>query len=160
LPPFLLKDAQGLRVDLNSFKGVAFAFTFIFTRCPSPNLCPLLSHKFQVVQSLLKGSACKLLSVSIDPEHDTPETLARYAQGFAADPGIWNFATGSQKEISRLALSLGADFWEEQGVFSHYLRTVVVGADGTVRAIFADNTWTPETLGKAILAAQHPAPQR
>jgi protein SCO1 len=158
LPPFLFKDAQGRSVDLNTFKGVAFAFTFIFTRCPSPNLCPLLSHKFQTVQSLLKESKCKLLSVSIDPEHDTPETLARYAKGFGADPGIWSFATGSQTEISRLALSLGADFWEEQGVFSHYLRTVVVGADGTVRAIFADNAWTAEALANAILAAQHPAP--
>ena len=156
LPPFRMKDANGRELDGNVFKGVAFAFTFIFTRCPSPALCPLLSQKFREVQTTLQGTGCRLLSISIDPDHDTPEALARYASAVGADPQIWSFATGTREEVSRLALALGADFWEEQGVVSHHLRTVVVGADGTVSAIYDGNNWSAGELSADLLAARKP----
>jgi len=153
LPDFKLVDSNGRAVDRGSFKGVAFAYTFVFTRCPLPSMCPLLNRKFQQVQTLLDGSRCRLLSVSLDPLNDTSEVLARYGKSLGADPDRWTFCTGSEVEVRRLALFSGLNFWQEKGFISHNLRTVVVGADGTVRSVFEGNSWTVAELAQALRSA-------
>ncbi len=154
VPDFRLLDAKGERVTRETYQGMAFAYTFVFTRCPLPSMCPLLNHKFREVQGLIEGSKCRLLSVSIDPENDSPEVLGSYGKSLGADFGRWAFCTGDPKEIMRLALASGVNFWQEKGAISHNLRTVVVGSDGLVRTVFEGNSWSPSALAQALLRAQ------
>jgi protein SCO1/2 len=153
LPDFTLTDSRGQPVRLADYRGCAFAYTFIFTRCPFPKFCPLLTEKFAKTQALLAGGAAKLLSISIDPAHDTPEVLATYAARYQADPVRWRIATGDLAVLTTLALRSGANFWEEKGVLTHNLRTVVIGSDGKVRRIFTDNEWTPAQLAEELTKA-------
>ena len=154
LPDFTFTDAHGQPVRLADYRNRAFAYTFIFTRCPFPKLCPLLTEKFAQAQALLANSNAQLLSLSIDPAHDTPEVLAAYAALYHADPQHWRIATGDLAALTTFALRCGANFWEEKGVLTHTLRTVVIGADGKVRRVFTDNEWTPEQLAAELQPAQ------
>ncbi|HYF36732.1 MAG TPA: SCO family protein [Prosthecobacter sp.] len=150
LPNVSLVTTEGKAMHLHDLKGHPVAITFIFTRCPLPDMCPLLSQKFAATAKILPDNA-RLLSVSIDPDNDTPEVLAQYAARHIADGTHWRMATGTLKEITRLALACGADFWEEQGFISHNLRTVVVDAEGKLRRVFADQKWTSEDLVTELL---------
>lgn len=154
VPDFRLVDARGVQITRDTFQGVAFAYTFVFTRCPLPSMCPLQNRKFKEVQELISGSKCRLVSVSIDPENDSAEVLGRYGKSLGADFERWSFCTGDMKEIGSLALASGVNFWNEKGIISHNLRTVVVGSDGFIRAVFEGNSWIPSDLAKALLAAQ------
>jgi protein SCO1 len=148
LPDATLTDEQGRAFDLRSYRGNAVAITFIFTRCPYPDFCPRITGNFAAVQSALSGDAkapknWRLLSITIDPEHDTPEALRAYAQAHQADPAHWRFATGSLRAITTLALRCGLNFWDENGVIQHNLRTIVIDATGKVRRILPDGEWKP-----------------
>ena len=149
-PDFTFTDSRGQPVRLTDFRGHAFAFTFLFTRCPFPKMCPLLTEKFAKAQTLLGDSGAQLLSLNIDPAHDTPEVLAAYATRHRADPQRWRIATGDLAAITAFALRSGTSFWDEKGVINHNMRTVIVGSDGKVRRIFTDNDWTPEQLAELL----------
>lgn len=144
-----LVDQSGRPFDLDETRGKAVALTFIFTRCPFPKMCPLLAQKFATTQKLLKARGAMetlLLSVSIDPEHDRPEVLLRYAQHHKADTAIWRFATGDIKTITQLALLCGVNFWEEKGLVNHELRTLVLTPEGRVQRVFTGSGWSAQEL--------------
>src|SRR5271168_2012436 len=87
-PDFVLRAQDGAEVTLNQFRGKAVAVTFIFASCSAT--CPILTAKMASVQTELGsdfGSKIAFLSITIDPEHDTPDVLQRYARTFGADPG-------------------------------------------------------------------------
>jgi len=118
----------------------------------------LLAQKFRAVQTALTANPdghknWRLLSVTLDPAHDTPEALRRYAKAQQADPTHWRFATGELRAITTLALRCGVNFWDENGAIVHELRTVVVDPAGRVRRVFTDNEWTPEDLVRELRAA-------
>jgi protein SCO1/2 len=71
----------------------------VFTRCPS--VCPLLTAKFAALQKQLGGLPVRFVSISVDPEYDTPEVLAAYGARFEADPERWQFLTGPLQELER-----------------------------------------------------------
>ena len=156
-PDFAFTDTRGRPVRLADYRGSAFAYTFIFTGCPFPKMCPLLSEKFAKVQALLGNSSAQLLSVSIDPVHDTREVLAAYAKRHDADPKRWRIANGDLAAITAFALRSGANFWDEKGIINHNIRTVVVGPDGKVRRIFTDNDWTEKELSEILKAKLQPS---
>ena len=87
-----------------------------------------------------------LLSISIDPAHDTPERLTEYAKGYRPDPAHWSFATGDAAEIQKLAGFFGLSAIREGASLDHNLRTVVVDRAGRVRTIFTGNEWKPREL--------------
>lgn len=127
-------------------------------------MCPLLSSKFAAVQKLLVADSDEtkqslLLSVTIDPAQDTPEVLRLYAKRQKADPALWRFATGKLETITKLAFICGADFWEDNGLVNHSLRTLVIDTDGRVQRVFTDNDWTPEKLVSEIRSASKPKPK-
>ncbi|MEO6808065.1 MAG: DUF420 domain-containing protein [Isosphaeraceae bacterium] len=76
--------------------------SFIFTRCPSS--CPKISAVMKTLQSRLKGTKIRLVSLSVDPEHDTPAVLSSYARRFGADPDRWWFLTGPKDDVYQLLL--------------------------------------------------------
>lgn len=144
-----LVDQNGRTFDLEETRGKTLVLTFFFTQCPFPKMCPLLAAKFSEVQKTLSERGQKdilLLSVTIDPEHDGPSTLLRYASQYKADPLYWRFATGELRTITKLALLCGVNFWEDNGIVNHTLRTLVIAPDGEVKRVFADNSWSAKGL--------------
>jgi protein SCO1/2 len=153
VPDCTLTNQAGQAIQVTNFRGRALAFTFIFTRCPFPVYCPRLNQNFAAVQNaLLTDSAAAqtnwhLLSISFDPEFDTPERLANYGKVYKQNPAYWTFATGLTEEIQRLGGAFTLTYWKEEKVlFNHNIRTVVVDRQGRVQRIFKDNEWKPEEL--------------
>ena len=149
LPDCALTDARGQALRLHDFRGRALAFTFIFTRCPLPDYCPLMNRHLSAVQAALTtGEAAnwQLLSLSFDPDYDTPARLAAYAAPYQPDPAHWTFATGRAAEVRALGTVFGLAFANTGTPLEHNLRTVVVDAAGRVQRVFIGNAWTAAEL--------------
>jgi protein SCO1/2 len=150
LPDCTLIDQAGRPLRLRDFRGKALTLTFIFTRCPMPDFCPLVSRRMKTVQQALSAKDLatnwNLLSITIDPEYDTPERMAAYATGLGADLKHWSFATGKVKDIEALGGAFGLYVDRKALEIDHNMRTVVVDPDGRVRQIFTGNDWQDEEL--------------
>lgn len=165
LPEYHFTNQLGQAVSLSQFRGQALALTFIFTRCPFPTFCPLMSNNFRAVQEALLQNAnaptnWHLLTITFDPEWDTPPRLKGYARQFNADPQHWSFLTGTLIDITAIAEQCGLTFWREGdgSNISHNLRTVVVDARGRVQKIFTENKWTSQELAAEIMKAAQAKP--
>src|ERR1051326_3951557 len=102
VPDFALIDENGYPVRLTDFRGKAVVLTFVYTRCPLPNFCPLMSKNFQALQQRLQKEfpeRFQLLSVTIDPKFDRPKILKEYAGRYSANEKCWTFAPGTQQQI-------------------------------------------------------------
>jgi protein SCO1 len=153
--PFSLTNQNGERVSLDTFRGQPFVLTFVFTRCPVPNFCARMSNNFEELQSAIKtdgGTLAKtrLLSVTLDPGYDTPKVLSDYAAFHHADPGIWTFATGDEKEIDSLTRAFSVYRQNEGGTISHGLATALINPNGRIERIWRGNAWTPAEVIEAI----------
>jgi protein SCO1/2 len=160
MPDYHFTNQLGQAVSLSQFRGQALAITFIFTRCPFPTFCPLMSRNFEEVQKKLlaqPGSPTNwhLLTITFDPEYDTPPRLKGYAKQYNADPSHWSFLTGALIDITAIAEQCGLLFWREgDGVnISHNLRTAVLDTQGRVQKILPENKWTGEELAAEISKA-------
>ncbi len=148
MPNYPFTNELGQAVSLQDFKGQALGFTFIFTRCPYPTFCPRMTENFVAAYKQLSERPAgpknwRLLSISFDPEFDTPATLKLYARRYQYDPEKWNFVTGALLEIDAITEQFGLEFFREAGSFNfnHKLRTVVVDAQGRVQQVFVGNEW-------------------
>jgi protein SCO1/2 len=163
LPRYVFTNQFGRAFSTEDFKGRALAITFIFTRCPFPTFCPRMSEHFAEVQRRLLARAggptnWHLLTISFDPDYDTPEVLRRYAEARGADPAHWTFATGDLVDITAIGEQFGLEFWRDAGGgINHNLRTAVVDARGRVQTIWPENKWTPDELVEELLKAATPA---
>ncbi|MBI3080708.1 MAG: SCO family protein [candidate division NC10 bacterium] len=102
VPDFSLIERSGKRVTLADLRGKVWIANFIYTHCP--DTCPLQSAQMaQLQQEIGAERDLRLVSISIDPERDTPKVLSEYAARFGADPQRWLFLTGEKKAIYRLA---------------------------------------------------------
>jgi protein SCO1/2 len=161
----LLVDQQEQARPFSSFKGHRVAITFMFTRCPLPDFCPLMDRNFVAVQNTIKGAAdmrdVRLITMTLDPEFDTPAVLSRHAARLKADPAIWSFVTGEPKTAADFARQFGIYTERDLGTganLTHNLRTAVVDADGRMVKVHSGNDWTPADLVadlKATPAAAH-----
>ena len=146
-----LTNQLGRQVLFSQLRGQAFAFTFVFTTCPFPTMCPRMTSHFKEAFAGLsmstKGRTNWLLfSITIDPRVDTPAVLSRYAEAHGSDPARWSYLTGEESNIEALVKKFGLSFLREGGAINHNLRTVVVGVDGRIRKIFIGNDWQPSAL--------------
>jgi protein SCO1/2 len=158
LPEYHFTNELGQAVSTGQFKGQAMGITFIFTRCPLPNFCPKMTSNFQELQKKLLGMSdgptnWHLLTISFDPEFDTPEILKAYAERNKADPKHWNFLTGDISEISTISEQFGQMFWKDEGALNHNLRTAVIDASGKVQKVFQGNNWTTEEMVAEMVQA-------
>jgi protein SCO1/2 len=161
VPDVALVDQDGRPLRLADYHGKAVALTFIFTRCPMPDFCPLMMRNFQAAHATLTKDAAlaartHLLTISFDTEHDTPDVLRAFGKPFqktAAPFTHWTLATGKEEAIRQLGGALGLDYVEEDRSFTHNLRTAVLGPDGRLRRLFGGNEWTPEELVAELRAA-------
>ena len=148
MPVFQLVDQDGKKISLETFRGHPFVLTFIFTRCPIPNFCPRMSKNFLELQDAIRKQTgpvgqTRLLSISFDPEFDSPQVLKAYAEHAQADRNIWTLATGEKSEVNDLTQAFSVYVQAEGGSISHGLATVLVAGDGTIHKIWRGNGWTP-----------------
>jgi protein SCO1/2 len=160
IPDYELLAEDGRTIRFSDFRGQAMAFTFIFTRCPLPDFCPRMGNNFATTRTLLLTNApsvtnWQLLSISFDPERDTPEALRVYARSYRqSNPDRWLFTVASQKVLHTFAPELNLLLEKEaDGSISHNLRTVVVDPSGKLHKQFDGNRWTPQELAASIQEA-------
>lgn len=159
LPNGTLIAEDGQRIQLSGFRGKALAFTFFYTRCPMPNYCPLMNRNFAAARDLILSRAdaptnWELLSISFDPQDDTPQALANYGQLFRGDnTNHWVFAAATKAALAVLAPALDLMVIHEGDAISHNLRTVVLDPQGRIARQFDGNQWTPQELADAVVQA-------
>lgn len=145
-------DEAGAARSLTALRGHRVALTFIYTRCPLPDYCPLMSRHFKAIQDQISTSAdlrdVRLVSVTLDPEFDTPAVLEAHAKGVGADPRVWFFATGTRDDVLGFAKRFGvlAEPGESAGIVVHNLRTAVIDAQGRLVSVHSGNMWTPAEI--------------
>jgi protein SCO1/2 len=164
-PEYTFTNQFGQRVSTSQFKGQALAITFIFTRCPFPNFCPFTARNFAAAQQALleRTNAPKnwqLLTISFDPDFDTPPVLKAFGETYKYDPKHWTLATGAIVDIIAIGEQFGLIFQPEQtGTISHNLRTAVIDAAGRVQKIIVGNSWTPDELVDEMVKAAEVRPK-
>lgn len=154
IPDAALIDQQDRRRSLSEWKGTPLLITFIFTRCPLPNFCPAMNRNFASIQKSMSADPkltgrVKLVSVSFDPEHDTPAVLAAFAKKLDSDPAVWTWLTGDRVTTDRLAAKFGVSVVRGDvgpADVTHNLRTALVGADGRIVKLYSGNEWTPSAV--------------
>jgi protein SCO1/2 len=157
IPDLALVTQAGAPFTAANLRGKVTALTFIFTRCPVPEFCPLMVKRFQEVQRLVADDSdladVRLLAVTLDPAFDTPPVLDAYARAMRADPARWQFATGPEAEIARLTRAFAIHVERNGVLLDHTLATAVIGPDGRVVEIWRGNGWTPEQVVTTLRAA-------
>lgn len=145
MPDYEFVNEAGKKVRLSEFKGQAVGITFIFTRCPFPTYCPRMTSNFEKASAELAKAGgptnWHLLSISFDPEYDTPARLAEHANRFKRDAAKWNFVTSEKSEIQTLTERLGLMFASRNGTIEHNLRTAIIDANGRIAQIYIGNEW-------------------
>ena len=150
VPNFTLTDQAHTRISLSQLRGKVVVMNFIYTSCALPQFCYRMTNHFSVLQNRFKGRDGRdlvLLSVTFDPARDTPERLADYARQWRADAARWHFLTGSSDEIRRLADAFGLDYFPDEGLITHSLRTVIIDRAGRLLANVEGNRFTAQQLG-------------
>jgi len=143
-------DQNGTKQAFSAFKGRPLAITFIYTKCPLPDFCPLMDRNFAAVQQTLKTEPAlkqaHLVSISFDPATDTPAVLKKHAAQLKADPARWTFLTGDRVQIDTFASRFGmaiARAPTDPSNITHNLRTAIVDADGKLVKVYTGNDWKP-----------------
>jgi protein SCO1/2 len=170
IPDFKLTNQDGKRISLKDFHGKALAITFIYRECPLPDYCIRMSQNFSDLANRFMNDpeakdAIRLLSISFDPDRDTPEKLKQYGIGYMGNPSnanfsIWQLAVGPDAEVRKMADFFGLRYEVDpnnKAQIIHSLRTIVVSPSGKVVKIFPGNEWTPDELARELKAASSSA---
>lgn len=161
VPDFSLRNQSGRTISIRQFRGKVLILTFIYTRCASPRYCPLMSQNFAMLEKQLAAdpklyAQTHLLSISFDPEYDTPAVLRSYGSvylGKDAQQGFhhWDFAAPSEKELASLLQWFDVGVTRQNGgVVQHTVSTAIIGPDGRLRYWYPTNSWTPDTAMRGI----------
>jgi protein SCO1/2 len=160
---FTLTNQAGEMVTLDTLRGKVWVADIIFTRCAGP--CPVMTRQMRELQSALPATGnTRLVSLTTDPDYDTPAVLQQYGEKFGADFRSWMFLTGTKKQIGDLAIDslklTAVEVKPEQrrnpeDLFIHSTIFVVVDKRGRLRGVFetTGEGVNPERARKDILAA-------
>ena len=156
VPNFTLRNQDNREIHIKDYRGMALLLTFIYTRCPVPDYCTLMSDNFAQIDRTLGRDPelygkTHLLSISIDPEYDTPKVLRSYGAAHTERYqnetfAHWEFAGGTKEQVKEIAQFFGLTYFPEKDQIIHALRTVIVNPDGKVRKIYGGNDWKPEDV--------------
>lgn len=158
-PDFTLVNQDGKKINFNQYRGKALVMTFIYTRCPLPDYCPLMTQNFVTINRELQNNPAlrdktHLLSVTVDPDYDKPKVLREYGARYTGSEkdGFqkWEFATGSPEQIKTIAQFFGLNYWQEKDQIIHGLRTAIIAPDGKVVKVYRGNDWKPEDVTKDL----------
>ncbi len=171
LPDFQLTNQSGQRIHLNQYRGKVLLITFVYTRCPLSNYCPLMSRNFAAVDKMLAADPAlyartHLLSISFDPAYDTPAVLRSYGEAYTGRYTQerfqhWEFSAPNPRQLASLLQWFGVGVTPgPDKTLAHSLSTVVVGPDGKVRAWYPTNEWTPEQMFHDVQLAVSPVAKK
>jgi protein SCO1 len=160
LPNFALTNQDDKRIRMNDYRGKVLVLTFIYTRCPLPEYCTLMSANFAAIEKALGQQPAlyertHLLTISFDPDYDTPKVLRSYGAAYTgrySDETFthWEFATGSKDEVKGIAQFFGLRYYADSDQIIHGLRTAIIGPDGKVVKNYRGNDWKPEEIIKDL----------
>jgi protein SCO1/2 len=147
-PAFALTAQDGQRLALDELRGKVVVVTFIYASCA--DACPLLTAKMATLQDELGvdfGSRVFFVSITVDPERDTPEILTRYSQAHGANLSGWAFLTGTPDEIKAVARQYGIYYKRQAaGDVDHTFLTSLVDQRGTLRVQYMGVRFDPDEL--------------
>ncbi|WP_337175466.1 SCO family protein [Paludisphaera sp.] len=161
VPDFTMIQQDVTSRKLSELRGNVVVLTFIYTRCPLPEFCPMMDRKFnELSQSVAANPAragkVRLVSLSFDPDHDTPEVLSKHAAIRGAKPPLWTYATASHDDLAAIAPALGLTFGPRKNEIVHNLCTAVIGPDGRLARLDVGtkaNAWTASDMLRTISEA-------
>ena len=156
VPNFTLRNQDNREIRMQNYRGKTLLLTFIYTRCPIPEFCTLMSNNFAQVDRALSADAAvygktHLLSISIDPSYDTPEVLRSYGAAHTERYqnetfAHWEFATGTTEQVKKIAEFFGLSYIQEKDQIIHGLRTAIISPEGKVVKIYNGNDWKPDEI--------------
>jgi len=149
-PPTVLFDTAGKRFDIASRRGKVLLVSFVYTTCNG--VCPATTQTLTGIQKRLQaaklwGTSVEFISITLDPERDTPEVLGRYARLFGADPAAWHFLTGPSPQVESVISGWG--MWVKSGptgVLDHPSRIFLLDRQGRQREIYNLEFLTAESV--------------
>ena len=167
VPNYRLINQDGKAIRIQDYKGKTLLLTFIFTRCQDPDQCTLMSSNFATIDQGLQKQPevygkTHLLSISFDPEYDTPKVLRSYGAAYTGrytDETFdhWEFASGSADEVKGIAQFFGLRYYKDtqsgKEQVIHSLRTAVIGPDSKIVKVYRGNDWKPDEVLKDLQAA-------
>lgn len=157
-PDFTLSDQLERTISMADLKGRVLLVNFVYTSCP--DTCPIQTARMAQLQPQLQDAGLgpdriRLISITVDPERDTPVRLRGYAEQFGADPDLWNFLTGPVAEVRRVIVEgfkVAASETEhdhehgDEYIVAHSDRTLLVDPAGTIRAYYRSEEWDPAQI--------------
>ena len=153
LPEFTLLDQEGRAVAGSRFRGRQIVLNFIFTRCPIATMCPAATERMAALQKAAQAAGAKnfeLVSISLDPEYDTPGVLKDYAQLRGLDTSNWSFLTGPDAAVRHLLAQLGVIREFEGATIKHTLATVLINEEGKIAYRVDGSTWPVEDFVRRL----------
>ncbi len=159
IPGFSLVDQDGATVSEDLFRGRLTILAFSFTNCPS--VCPIMhSHLLRLSYEILAHSPVRIVTISVDPRHDTPEALRAYGERLGIDTGRWRMLTGDEPTIHAIVRSMKFAVADDPSLIvtlpngesmaniTHPSKFVLVGPEGTVIGLESGLEWeSSERLG-------------
>jgi protein SCO1 len=160
VPDYTLVNQDAKPIRIRNYRGRTLLLTFIYTRCPIPDYCTLMSNNFAQIERQLGQdpelyAKTHLLSISIDPAYDEPKVLRSYGAAHTERYeketfAHWEFATGTNDQVKEIAQYFGLRYFPEKDQIIHGLRTVIVNPDGKVAKIYTGNEWKTDELVEVI----------
>ena len=156
VPDFSLINQDRRKISLGQYRGKVLLITFIYTRCPLPDYCPLMSSNFAEIDKALRQQPAlyartHLLSVSFDSKYDTPAVLRSYGAAYTERYETetfdhWEFASGSDEELKAITRFFGLQYETNGDQISHSLVTAIISPEGKIFRIHPFNDWKPEQI--------------
>ena len=161
VPDFTMTTQDGQSLSLSELRGNVVVLTFIYTRCPLPDFCPLMDRKFAALAAALetfpeRARHVRLVSLSFDPEHDTPAVLTKHAATQGAHPPLWTFGVASHDELAKVAPALGLSYGPTGSEIAHNLSTAIIDPGGKLATLMVGSkakSWAPPELAQGDLSA-------
>ena len=173
VPDLSLTNQDGKKFTFKDYRGKSLAVTFIYRECPLPEFCIKMSRQFsdmanQIAADPEAKDKVRLLSISFDPERDTPEKLKQYGLGYLGkdakdDFTVWQLAVGSSKEVRAVADFFGLKYEtdaNDKTQINHSLVTAIISPEGKVTKLFAGGRWTPDDVLAELKKANYNSPNK
>jgi protein SCO1 len=159
VPDVTLVDHGGAPWRPSQLRGKAVALTFTDSRCAAPESCPAVNARFLAAQKATASTpglsrAVHFVTVSIDPDYDTPDVLRHHAEALGAELSNWSFVTGDREAIEAFASRFGVTIMRDEGTgaMAHTLRTAVLSPAGEIARLYTGGEWTSLQLASDLEA--------
>jgi len=154
LPNFNLVDQEGRDFELAALKGKYVLLSFVFTRCPMPEMCPLtITRSKELIERWRAEPAWKregfpihLLFLTLDPAYDTPQVMKAYMENQRLDPALVTFATGKPEVLAELGSFFNILAMPSGDTISHNMKSILLSPLHVPIREFKDNAWTPDEI--------------